>query len=371
MEKPAKLWAAALAVGMLLATVSCTYNDSTEDPTQPATTAARTAKVLRIATQDDANVPTRGQIEEFVRQVEDRSHGSLVIEPVLKAAGDGAGAWDQAVAHRVMSGDLEMAVVPARAWDTEGILSFRAFSAPFLVTSSAMTREVVKPEYGQGMLAGLKDVGVTGLALLPEGPRILFSFASPILRLADIQGMVIRAPLSGTNYAVLEALGALPRDLADREFGDGVGAGTVGGAESSMAYASNLPGAKTRTGRAIATGNLVVHSKISTLVINDKARTALSAEEQRILQEAADSTRDWASSLLSPLADEARRYCEGGGKVVMATDQDLNAFRDAAAPVYAVLEQDAETRRLIARLRDLAARTPAEPAVEPCDFDTY
>lgn len=343
MEKSAKTWAAVLGFGMVLATVSCTYKDSTEEPTQPAITAARPAKVLRIGTQDDANVPTRGQIEEFARQVQDRSHGSLVIEPVFRAGGDQVRGWDQLVARRVVTGDLEMAVIPARTWDTEGVRSFRALSAPFLVTSSAMTREVVKPEYGQGMLAGLKDAGVTGLALLPEGPRVLFSFNSPILRLADIKGMVVRAPLSATTFAVLESLGAVPRDLAEQEFGEGVETGTVGGAESSMAYASNLPGAKTRTGRAIATGNLVVHSKISTLVINDKARTALSAEEQRILQEAADSTRDWASALLSPLAAEARRYCEGGGKVVMAADQDLTAFRDAAAPVYGVLEQDADT----------------------------
>jgi TRAP-type C4-dicarboxylate transport system substrate-binding protein len=159
--------------------------------------------------------------------------------------------------------------------------------------------------------------------------------------------------------------------LGDQEFGEGVENGTVGGAESSMAYASNLPGALNKTGHAIATGNLVLHSKISTLVINDKARGALTAEEQQVLQDAAEFTRDWASSLLSPLSAEARKYCEGGGKVVLATDRELAAFRDAAAPVYGVLEQDTDTRNLIGRLRELAARTPAEPAVQPCDFDSY
>lgn len=372
MVTSAKPWAAFLAVGMLLAAVSCTYKDSTEDPTQaPATTATRSARVLRIGTQDTGNVPTRGQIEEFARQVQDRSDGALAIEPVFGAGGDGGRAWDQVVAHRVMSGELEMAVVPARMWDTEGILNFRALSAPFLVTSSAMIREVVKPEYAQGMMAGLKDVGVTGLALFPDGPRVLFSFTTPILTPGDIKGVVIRAPLSATNYAVLESLGAVPRDLADQEFGDGVENGTVGGAESSMAYASNLPGALNKTGHAVATGNLVVHSKISTLVINDKTRASLTAEEQQVLQDAADFTRDWASSLLSPLSAEARKYCEGGGKVVLATDKELAAFRDAAFPVYGALEHDPGTRSLIARLRDLAARTPAEPPVEPCDYDTY
>jgi len=369
--KSAKPWAAILAFGVLLAGVSCTYRDSTEDPTQAVTTANPGSKVLRIGTQDDGNVPTRGQIEEFARQVQDLSDGSLVIEPVYRAGGDGEGGWDQRVAHRVMTGDLEMAVVPARSWDTEGILAFRALSAPFLVTSSAMIREVVKPDYAHGMLSGLKGSGVTGLALFPDGPRVLFSFTDPILTLADVKGMVIRAPLSATNYAVLESLGAVPKDLADQEFGEEVESGTVGGTESSMAYASNLPGAMNKTGHAIATGNLVLHSKISTLVINDKTKAALTAEEQQVLQEAADATRDWASSLLSPLSREARKYCEDGGKVVLATDQQVAAFHDAAARVYGFLEQDADTRNLIERLRALAARTPGEPAVEPCDYDTY
>jgi TRAP-type C4-dicarboxylate transport system substrate-binding protein len=371
MLKPATPWAASLALGMLLTLGACTYEDSTEGPTQAATTAVANAKVLRIGTQDDGNVPTRGQIEEFARQVEERSGGSLVIEPVFRAGGDQVRGWDQLVAQRVMTGDLDMAVIPARTWDTEGVLSFRALSAPFLVTSSAVIKEAVKPEYAQGMLAGLKDVGVTGLAMFPDGPRVLFSFTTPILSPDDIRGMAIRAPLSTTNYAVLESLGALPQDLAEQEFGEGVEGGKVGGAESSLGYASNLPGALNKTGHAIATGNLVVHSKINTIVINDKARAALNADQQQILQDAADYTREWASALLAPVSAEARKYCQDGGKVVIATEEQLAGFRNAAAPVYNTLEQDAGTRNLIAKLRELAATTPADPAVEPCDFDTY
>ncbi|MDQ0146110.1 TRAP transporter substrate-binding protein [Pseudarthrobacter niigatensis] len=370
--KSAQPWAALVVIGILLGATSCTYEDSTEDPpTRAGTTTAPSPKVLRIGTQDDAVGPTRGQIEEFARQVQARSHRTLVVDPVYRAGGDSGKGWDQVVARRVMGGDLEMAVVPARTWDTEGVLDFRALSAPFLVTSSAVIKEVVKPEHARGMLASLESAGVTGLALFPDGPRMLFSFTTPILTLADVKGMVVRAPLSDTTFAVLAALGAIPVDLADQEFGDGVARGTVGGAESSMAYAQDLPTARNATGRAIATGNLVVHSKISTLVINNKARAALTGDEQRILQEAADATREWASALFAPLSAEARKYCEGGGKVVVATEQELAAFRAASAPVYGVLEQDADTRELIGRVQDLAARTPADPAVKPCDYDTY
>jgi hypothetical protein len=64
-------------------------------------------------------------------------------------------------------------MIPARAWDTEGVTSLRALHAPFLVTSDELVAEIVDGELADELLAGLEDVGVTGLALLPEGLRHL------------------------------------------------------------------------------------------------------------------------------------------------------------------------------------------------------
>ena len=371
MVQPAKVRAAFLLFLLLVPAAACTYEEGTDEPTRAVATESGALTVLRIGTNDDGLVPTRGQIEEFARQVAERSNGELAIEPVFRAGGDQTREWDQVVARKAISGELAMAVVPARAWDTEGVDSFRALSAPFLVTSDALIKEAVKPELADGMLAGLKDVGLTGLALFPEGPRPLFSFGSPILTPADVKGMVIRAPKSATNYSVLEALGAVPADIADEEFGNEVEAGNVGGAESSLAYADGLPGAHTKTGRAVVTGNLVLYSKINTLVINAKVMDGLDEGQRQILRDSAAFTRDWSTSLLSTLAAEARRYCEGGGTVVMATEGDLEAFHAATAPLTAELEKDHRTKVIIERLRGFAAGAPAEAAVEPCDFDTY
>lgn len=58
------------------------------------------------------------------------------------------------------------------------------------------------------MLAGLDKLGLTGLALIPEGQRMLFSFFEPVLKPADLAGKTIRAPQSDTTYDLLRALGA-------------------------------------------------------------------------------------------------------------------------------------------------------------------
>ncbi len=65
-------------------------------------------------------------------------------------------------------------------------------------------------------------------------------------------------------------------------------------------------------------------------------------------------------------ADEAKRFCQNGHAVALATPADLAAFRRAAQPVYAELEKDAQTSALIAAIRGLAARTEPAPPVAAC-----
>ena len=124
---------------------------------------------LRIGTNDPAGRPTEDQIAEFASHVERLSEGQLRIEPVFRAGGKGNEDWDQVVGRMVVSGELDMGLIPARAWDTEGVTSLRALHAPLLVTSDELVGMVVTNELATKMLAGLDAVNVTGLALLPEG----------------------------------------------------------------------------------------------------------------------------------------------------------------------------------------------------------
>lgn len=355
MKQHAMRWAAGFLVfGLILSATGCAY-EIVENPT-----------VLRLGTAEDGQGPAGDQIEEFARQVETRSGGKLLIQPVWRAGGQELWDHDQAVARSVVSGELDMALVPSRTWDSEGILSLRALSAPFLVTSSGVLKDAVEPELADEMLAGLDEVGLKGLTLIPEGLQLLFSFRTPILTPADTEGMVIRAARSTTSYKAMAALGAVPVEVQELQFADQDDPGQLGAAESSFAYAAQLRPARTKTGLAIATGNVIMSSKANTLVINMKPLDELEEGDRQVLSEAATSTRHRASELLPGLSEEARKYCRNGGTVVTASRQQVDAFRLAMTPVYAELEQDPHTRDLIARLRDLAARTPAEAAVEPC-----
>jgi TRAP-type C4-dicarboxylate transport system substrate-binding protein len=133
---------------------------------------------LRIGTDDTPGRPGAMQIEQFAQQVDRRSDGQLTIEPVWQAAGQGGNDPDQVVARMVVDGDLDLGMIPARAWDTEGVTSLRALHAPFLATTDDLVGQIVTSDLADDMLAGLDTVGVTGLALLPEGLRHLFLYGT-------------------------------------------------------------------------------------------------------------------------------------------------------------------------------------------------
>lgn len=361
MKKQSKLAAmvGAIAVSVAVTVASCTF----DEPRPPTPAPTPQTVTLRIGTNDDGDVPTRRQIEEYARQVNAASSGRLLVEPVYKAAGDVPRDWDQAVARKVVSGDLEMGLIPARAWDTEGVTSLRALNAPFLVTSEAAMKAVAAPAIATEMLAGLDAIGLSGLALFPEGPRFLFSFGAPVLVPADLKGAIVRSPRSATSYALFTTLGATADDLSSQQMTDLVARGALRAAESSFAYEPTLPKP------SAVTGNLVLFPKINTLVINAAVLAALSANQQRILREAAEITREWSVALLPSTANDAKQFCQGGGTVVLASEAQLAGFRDAAAPVYAELEKDPPTRALIAKLRTIAAAAPAQAPPGACDLE--
>ena len=205
--------AVGLGLVTLLAAPGCSAPSSNPSPTEQATT-------LRIATDDTSDRPAGAQIEEFARQAKELSGGKVLIEPVWKAVGEDTDDWDQAVARKVIAGDFDMGLIPARAWDTEGVSSFAALHAPFLVTSNSLLAKVADPAVADEMLGELDKVGVSGLALFPESTRMLFSFRGPALKPADLfffffftRKKARRAPRSDTTYALLSALGATADDL--------------------------------------------------------------------------------------------------------------------------------------------------------------
>jgi TRAP-type C4-dicarboxylate transport system substrate-binding protein len=317
---------------------------------------------LRVGTADSVEYPAAKAIEEFARQAEALSDGKIRIEAVSTAAGASADDPDQEVAQDVSDGTLDGGMIPARAWDTEGVTTLRPLTAPFLLTSEDAVARVVTGELAGELMSGLDEADVVGLALVPEGLRHPFGYQRPLVGPEDYRGQGIRAPRSETTFALFRALGAQPEDLGRVEESREIASGRLAGIETSFELSEHSPA-------TVATGNVTFFPKVNSLVISQDAWEDLSEEQHSQLGEAAERTRDWALGRAVPDAEAAQAFCErGSGRVVLASAADLHALVELARPVYTQLERDDRTAELIDKIRAVT-RDPsvaAAPINAPC-----
>lgn len=348
-----------LLLPLLGAAVACS-NDAPETKAE-----ADTGPVtIQIGTaDDDPDSPGGIAIMKLVELVRTGSDGELLLYPVWQASGQESVEWDQKIARMVKEKQLGMGMVPARAWDTEGVSTFRALNAPFLVTSDALADKIVtSSDLSTELMSGLEKAGVTGLTLLPEGPRHTFGFKHALVRVEDYNLQTIRTPHSALNEATFRALGGKPVDVTDSSFVQGVQDGSMAGVESGFLLARGLPAPST------AAGNVIFNEKVNTLVINPEVYAGLSETNRTVLQTAVKALQVWVLANRTTETANAAAFCNLGGKIVTASAADLAALTKAVQPVYAELAKDAKAQAQIERIRTLkqSVKVPAQDLASPC-----
>jgi TRAP-type transport system periplasmic protein len=317
---------------------------------------------LRLAVADGQGRPSEPYVLEFIEQVETLSDGSITIEPIWGAGYDTAAYFEAGIVQLVTAGEAELGLTASRAWDNEGVTSLQALQAPFLITNDALAEAVAGSAIATRMLEGMSSAGVVGLMLWPEDLRHPFAFepfGKTFLSPEEVAGTIIRAIPSSVTWAMIEALGATP--IFKDDYVQDVVDGRIQGAESGLLAAGySLPVAAT------ATGNVVFFPKFQVLFANGEAFEQLSEEQQMVIRNAAAATQDKAITEHPREADAAAQWCADGGTIVLASDEQVAAFEEAARPVFDQIEQDPTNAELIAAIRDLKANTEPSAGAEEC-----
>jgi TRAP-type C4-dicarboxylate transport system substrate-binding protein len=307
--------------------------------------------VLTVVTPDVASIePESVQLQHFADEVTRLSGGTLTIDIHWYPAPDSAPRLDQHIAEQVINNEADLAMVPARAWDEEGVTTLRALSTPFLITDDRTVAQVLNNDnLRHRPLSGLPSAKVIGIDLWPGHLRHLYAANRPLTSLNDLRGQILRAPRSQVEWSLLRAWGVRPT------FGpyDPL---KQAGLESSYSY----PIAGT------ATGNITPFPKVSTLVANRSLHQRLTNPQWNLLRQAAALTRTWAFGNLVTDPESAARFCADGGTIVAATPHDIAALKRAAEPVITTLRQDEPTATLIDDIALLTKLVPPPPEITRC-----
>ena len=315
---------------------------------------------LRLGTSELAGTPGGQIAARFAAALERVSGGAVAVDATYDI-GAGAPAWDQTAIRTLTSTELDVALVPARAWRSSGVTSLDPLQLPTLVESDEQADRVAASTVATDLLGGLAELGVTGLGLYPEGSRHLTTFDDPApLTVQTLAGKTVRAPLAGTTWKTIQALGGTPVDLND--FADQVAAGEVQAAESSLALLGNVPTSRTQS----MTANVSLYYKFQVLAVRTQVVDDMDGEVRSWLQAAAAEAATSTRADRVTQGEALERACSSGGRVVLAGATGVAALQSVLREVVREATADGDTSRLVDAVRTAAG--PAGPATAAsCD----
>jgi len=146
--------AATAAIGLIPATVILA--SACSNGTQPGNKAGPVDQPVVLQMADlNAGTDLRGtpEIQYFVQRVSDLSRGKMSVKVVYSVGGLATTA-EQEVVKDVAAGNFDLGFAGTSVFDTLGVPSFQALSAPMLIDSYPLENAVIRSALPAKMMAG-------------------------------------------------------------------------------------------------------------------------------------------------------------------------------------------------------------------------
>jgi len=223
-------------------------------------------------------------------------------------------------------------------------------SLPFIFKDPDHAFRVLDGKAGDMIKEGMAKKGLISLAWYDGGARSFYNSKKPINTPADVAGMKVRVMNNDLYSGMIKALGGNPSPMAFSEVYQSLKTGVVDGAEN------NWPSYESTGHYEVAKYySLSQHLIIpETLCINAAVWDKLSADEQKILKEAAEESAVLQRKLWKERSKASEEKVLAGG-AVFNTIPDKSAFQAAMKPVYEkYLAENPDLRPLV----ELIQNTP-------------
>jgi len=294
-------------------------------------------------------------VQDFIERVQQTSGGQIQIKR-LDRYGDFTNGTERTIVHDTASGEVDLGWVGTRVFDTMGVTSMQALTAPMLIDSYALEDAVIDAGVTDEMLHGLDHVGVVGLGVLADGLRKPMGVHGPIVDVDDWRGIGFSTFPSQGQADAIAALGATPAQLYAKGRDEAVENGRTQGFEMGLLVARGRD-------HLYGTLNVTLWPQMDVLIANPDSLDALTPEQRGWLQEAAKAAAQHSAELSDSDEQSVREECDKGLRFALASPTDLVALRKRFDPLYAELEESPETKAFIGQIEELKKATTPDPAL--------
>jgi tripartite ATP-independent transporter DctP family solute receptor len=278
----------------------------------------------------------------FAERVSERTDGRITVEvyPDSQLGGE------REMVEATQFGDIEM-TAPSVGVLANFDKSLEVFDFPFIFKDAETAHKVLDSELGDKMLADLEDSGLVGLGWGENGFRNLAMVDKTVTTPDEMKGVKLRTMQVPKHIAYWESIGAAPTPMPFPEVFTSLQQGVVDGVENpyELLYSARL----TEPANHLTETQHIYDPEV--ILISKDFFDSLSAEDQQIIQDAADEAIAKIRSLKKEVSDEVRAKIEAdGGTVTELSDAERQEWIDSAVAFYKEHASTVDTEQLKAVL---------------------
>jgi tripartite ATP-independent transporter DctP family solute receptor len=303
---------------------------------------------FKLGLQNPKGHPLVTGAEKFAEIVAAKSGGKMKVN--LFPGGVLGG--DAPTVSALQGGTVEMTALNSGILASQ-VKDFEVFDFPFMFANAKEADAVVDGPFGQKLHAKLSDKGIVGLAYWELGFRNITNSKRAINKVEDLEGLKLRVIPNAINVDWVKALGANPTPMAFPEVYAALESKAIDGQENPLNVILANKFAEVQKFLVLSNHQYNPQS----LIFSKKVWDTLSADEKKILQDAAiESSKYQRQVSREAAAGNLDALTKAGMTVTELSAAEQAKLRDKLKPVIdkhgaAISATVAEMTAELAKLR--------------------
>jgi TRAP-type transport system periplasmic protein len=250
-------------------------------------------RTFKYALQNPKGHPLEMGATKFAELVAAKSGGKMkvTVYPGGTLGGDAANV------SALQGGTIEFVALNSGIL-AQQVKDFEVYDFPFMFANAQEADAVVDGPLGQKLHAKLADKGIIGLSYYELGFRNITNGKRPINKVEDLAGLKLRVIPNAINVDWVKAVGANPTPMAFPEVYAGLEQGAIDGQENPFSVI--LANKFYEVQKHLAVTNHQYNPQ--SLIMSKKVWDTLSAEQKKIIQDAATEAAKYERQVNRELA---------------------------------------------------------------------